>query len=65
MAIQHEHDPIAEEGNRILQNDPGLRAELDEFERRLDAGEVGEDELVSNEEVIKMLRERGVDVTTD
>ena len=56
MAIQHHSsDPIADEGRRLLEDDPQLAAEIDEFNRKLDAGEVGDSELHSSETVRRHL----------
>ena len=42
MAINpiSEPDPVEEEGVRLLNENPELLADLEEFERQLDAGEV-------------------------
>lgn len=51
------HD-IAEEGERILRENPGLRARLDEVDRKLRAGEPLES--IDNEEMRRRLKARGI-----
>jgi hypothetical protein len=54
----HRHepvDPIQAEGLQLLEDDPALSADLEEFERRLDAGEIPASELHSTEDVRRRL----------
>ena len=55
MHPHHEDDPIKAEGLRLLEEDPELAADLANFNRRLDAGEVDPSELHTTEEVRKRL----------
>ncbi len=48
-------DPIQAEGLQLLQDDPTLSAELEEFERQLDAGEIPASELHSTADVRRRL----------
>jgi len=67
MAIDphSDEDPIRAEGLRLLAEDPALAADLDDFERRLDAGQLRRGELVAHEEVVRTLREKGVLTSQD
>jgi hypothetical protein len=58
-----ERDPIAEEGERILRENPGLRARLREYQRRRDMGEPLK--MVEHEEVRRRLQELGVPLDED
>jgi hypothetical protein len=54
----HRHepvDPIQVEGLQLLEDDPALSADLEEFERELDAGEIPASELHSTEDVRRRL----------
>jgi len=55
MAVQPEPDPIDQEIERVLAENPGLLDRLREWDRRFKAGEVSEDEFVSTEEVRRRL----------
>jgi hypothetical protein len=56
MATAHPlPDPLDEEIERVLAENPGLLEELQEWDRRFAAGEVSEDEFVSTEEVRRRL----------
>lgn len=57
------HDPIAEEGERILRENPGLRARLDEVDRKLKAGE--QVETISHDEMRRRLLDKGVPLDRD
>jgi hypothetical protein len=48
-------DPISEEGKRILDADPELRADLRDFVSRLDRGDVDDAELVAHSVVRRRL----------
>jgi hypothetical protein len=52
------HDPIQEEGERFLRENPGLRARLDEVDRKLKAGEPLK--TVEHEELRRRLKAMGV-----
>ncbi|MBJ7607891.1 MAG: hypothetical protein JF887_00460 [Candidatus Dormibacteraeota bacterium] len=52
---QDEGDPILAEGLRLLEEDPALAAQLDDFERRLDSGEVPRTALHTTAEVRRRL----------
>jgi hypothetical protein len=56
VAMQSEDDPIRAEGQRVLEETPGLEEELTEFERRLDAGEIPRSEMHSTAAVRRRLR---------
>jgi ribosomal protein L31E len=58
-----EHDPIAEEAERVLRDNPGLRARLREYQRKRRADEPVE--TVEHEEVRRQLREPGVPLDED
>jgi hypothetical protein len=58
-----ERDPIAEEGERILRENPGLRARLHEYERKRKAGEPLK--VVEHEELRRQLKELGVPLDED
>jgi hypothetical protein len=58
-------DPIVEEGLRLLDEDPELRADLDEFGTRLARGEVTDAELMPHAEVLRRLKRLGLPVGTD
>ncbi|MBJ7595464.1 MAG: hypothetical protein JF886_11520 [Candidatus Dormibacteraeota bacterium] len=54
----HRHepvDPIQAEGLELLEDDAALSADLEEFERRLDAGQIPASELHSTEDVRRRL----------
>ena len=55
MALHPERDPIDEEIDRVLADNPGLREELKEWDRRFAAGEVKDDEFVTTDEVRRRL----------
>jgi hypothetical protein len=48
-------DPLDEEIERVLAENPGLLEELQEWDRRFATGEVSEDEFISTEEVRRRL----------
>lgn len=55
MALNPDPDPIDQEVERVLAENPGLLAELREWDRRFRAGEVSEEEFVSTDEVRRRL----------
>jgi hypothetical protein len=55
MAVNAQPDPIDEEIERVLAENPGLLERLEEWDRRFAAGEVREDELLTTEEVRRRL----------
>jgi hypothetical protein len=55
---QPERDPIQEEGERILRENPELLARMKEYQRKRQAGEPLK--LVEHEEVRRQLKELGV-----
>ena len=55
MAIQPERDPIDEEIERVLADNPGLLEGLQEWDRRFAAGEVKDDEFLTTDEVRRRL----------
>jgi hypothetical protein len=55
MAVNPQPDPIDEEIERVLAENPGLLERLEEWDRRFAAGEVREDELLTTEEVRRRL----------
>ncbi|HEV2952746.1 MAG TPA: hypothetical protein VG015_01495 [Candidatus Dormibacteraeota bacterium] len=56
VATDPERDPIAEEGNRLLDENPDLLRRLQEFERDYPLGKVN---LVEHEEVRRRLKVMG------
>jgi hypothetical protein len=61
VAERHpERDPIAEEGERILRENPGLRARLQEYRRKRAAGEPIP--TVEHEELRRRLQAMGVPI---
>src|SRR5579871_3521970 len=48
-----DQDPIAEEGRRLLEEDPEFRADVEEFGARLARNEVSDAELVPHAEVVR------------
>jgi hypothetical protein len=64
MAANPERHPLDDEIEAILENNPGLREELADFDRRHDLGEA-EDELIADDEVRQDLIERGVQLEDD
>ena len=58
-----EEDPIAEEGERILRENPGLGARLREYQRKRKAGEALN--TVEHEEVRRRLQELGLPLDED
>ena len=60
MATEPERDPIEEEAERVLAENPGLPEELEEFGRAYDAGEISDADLIPHEEVRRRLAELGV-----
>jgi len=55
MALHPEPDPIDQEVERVLADNPGLLDELREWDRRFRDGGVSEDEFVSTDEVRRRL----------
>jgi hypothetical protein len=64
MAANPERHPLDDEIEGILQDNPGLREELAEFDRRYDAGEA-ESELIDDDEVRRDLIARGIQPEDD
>ena len=64
MAANPERHPLDDEVEGILENNPGLREELVDFDRRYDSGEA-EGELIADDEVRQDLIERGVQLEDD
>lgn len=62
MATQPDRDPIEDEAERVLAENPGLREELEEFGRAHDAGEIPEGELIPHDEVRRRLAALGVEL---
>ena len=62
MAANPERDPIQEEAERILRENPELRARLEAYNRDLPEGKV---KLVEHAEVRRRLRELGVPLDED
>ena len=60
---QPERDAIQEEGERILRENPGLRARLEEYERKRRAGEPIA--TVEHEELRRRLKAIGVPLDED
>lgn len=60
MATEPQRDPIEEEAERILAENPGLREELEEFGRAYDAGEIPDADLIPHEELRRRLAGNGV-----
>ena len=60
MATQPQRDPIEEEAERVLAENPGLREELEEFGRAYDAGEIPDGDIIPHEEVRRRLAALGV-----
>lgn len=58
-----EPDPIQEEGERILRENPGLRARLQEYRRKRKAGEPIA--TVEHEELRRRLKAMGVPLDED
>lgn len=58
-----ERDPIQEEGERILRENPGLRARLQEYHRKRKAGEPIA--AVEHEELRRRLKAMGVPLDED
>jgi hypothetical protein len=48
-------DPIREEALRLLSEDPSLRADIEDFNRRLDAGKIDPSDLLTTAEVRRRL----------
>jgi hypothetical protein len=55
-----DRDPIAEEGERILRENPGLRARLQEYQRKRRAGE--RIPTVEHEELRRRLKSMGMPI---
>ena len=55
MALQPQRDPIGEEIERVLADNPGLLKELQKWDRRFAADEVKDDEFLTTEEVRRRL----------
>ncbi len=55
MALQPKRDPVDEEIERVLADNPGLLQELQEWDRRFAAGEVTDEEFVTTDEVRRRL----------
>ncbi|MBJ7607861.1 MAG: hypothetical protein JF887_00305 [Candidatus Dormibacteraeota bacterium] len=55
MAVHPDRDPIDDEIERVLAENPGLLEELQEWDRRFAAGEVRNDEFVTTDEVRRRL----------
>ncbi len=55
-----DRDPIAEEGERILRENPGLRARLQEYHRKRRAGE--RIPTVEHEELRRQLKATGMPI---
>ena len=55
MAVHPDRDPLDDEAERVLAENPGLREELQEWDRRFAAGEVSDDEFVTTAEVRRRL----------
>jgi hypothetical protein len=64
MATNPKRHPLDDEIEAILANNPGLREELADFDRRHDLGEA-EDELIADDEVRQDLIKRGVQLEDD
>jgi hypothetical protein len=64
MAANPERHPLDDEIEGIFENNPGLREELADFDRRYDSGEA-EGELIADDEVRQDLIERGVQLEDD
>ena len=60
---QPDRDPIADEGERILRENPDLRARLREYRRKREAGEPLD--LIDHEELRRKLREMGIPLDED
>jgi ribosomal protein L31E len=61
---QHpERDPIAEEAERVLSENPGLRVRLEEYARKRRAGETVD--VVEHDEVRRRLKALGVVLDED
>lgn len=65
VAIHAEHDPIEDEAERILSEQPGLRKDLEESGRAYDSGQVPTGTLVPHDEVRNRLKAWGVDLPPD
>ena len=55
MAVHPDRDPIDDEVERVLAENPGLREELQEWDRRFAAGEVSDDEFLTTADVRRRL----------
>jgi hypothetical protein len=64
MAANPERHPLDDEIEGILENHPGLREELADFDRRYDSG-AAERELIGDDQVRQDLIERGVQLEDD
>lgn len=60
MATEPQRDPIEDEADRVLAENPGLREELEEFGRAYDAGQIPDADLIPHEEVRRRLARLGV-----
>lgn len=60
MATEPQRDPLEEEAERVLAENPGLREELEEFGRAYEAGEIPDADLIPHEEVRRRLAALGV-----
>jgi hypothetical protein len=60
---QPDRDPIADEGERILRENPSLRARLSEYRRKREAGEPLN--LIDHEDLRRRLRELGIPLDED
>ena len=55
MAVNPDRDPIDEEIERVLAENPGLLERLKEWDRRFAAGEVQQEEFLTTEDVRRRL----------
>ncbi|MGI8847580.1 MAG: hypothetical protein ACR2GX_04850 [Candidatus Dormibacteria bacterium] len=65
MVIHPERDPIEDEAERILDDQPELRKDLNDFGRAYDSGQVPAGTLVPHNKVRKRLRTQGVELPPD
>ena len=62
---ESQSDPIAEEGKRLLREDPQLAADVTDFSVRLNSGEVSEEEVVAHDVARQRLKQLGVEIASE